>query len=78
MDDTAVLDWAANNDHILITKDRATISPLVAQRLAQGVPSPKILVIRPTAELNSILSMIEAIVNYSQDTDWQYSVRWIP
>lgn len=78
MDDTAVLDWAVENNHTLITKDRATIAPLVSQRLEKGVQSPKILIIRPNASLKAVLSMIDAIVNYSMPTDWQYPVRWIP
>lgn len=78
MDDTAVLNWAAENNYVLITKDRATIPPLVAQRLAEDIPSPHILIIRPNAQLNAILSMIEAIVTYDLHADWQYPVRWIP
>lgn len=78
MDDTAVLNWAVDKNHVLITKDRATIPSLVAQRLAEGIPSPHILIIRPDAQLNEILAMIEAIVAYNLPTDWQYPVRWIP
>lgn len=78
MDDTAVLDWAVDKNHILITKDRATIPSLVAQRLAEDIPSPQILIIRPGAQLNEILNMVEAIVVYGRQTDWQYPVRWIP
>lgn len=78
MDDTAVLNWAVDNNHILITKDRATIPPLVDQRLTEGIPSPRILILRPGAQLNTILTMIEAIVAYNLNTDWHYPVRWIP
>ncbi|MFZ0548229.1 MAG: DUF5615 family PIN-like protein [Candidatus Promineifilaceae bacterium] len=78
MDDTAVLDWAVENNHVLITKDRATIPPLVAQRLDQGVLSPHILIVRPDAQLTAVLSMIQAIDSYSEYTDWRYPIRWIP
>jgi Aldolase/RraA len=78
MDDTAVLDWAFENNRVLITKDRATIPPLVAERLALDMPSPRILIIRPNAQLNEILSMLQAIVRYDDEADWQYPVRWIP
>ena len=78
MDDTAVLNWAVENNHILITKDRATIPPLVAQRLAEDIPSPHILIIRPNAHLNAVLSMIEATVIHDLPINWQYPIRWIP
>lgn len=78
MDDTAVLDWAVEKNRILITKDRATIPPLVAQRLEENIPTPSVLIIRPNAQLNSILEMIEAIIQQTQATDWRYPVRWIP
>lgn len=77
-DDTAVLDWAVENDRVLITKDRATIPPLVDERIENEVQSPNILIIRPNAELTAVLLMIETIINYSVPTDWQYPIRWIP
>ena len=77
-DDTAVLNWALENDRILITKDRTTIPPLVEERTENGVESPKILIIRPNSDLTAVLLMIEAIINYSIPTDWQYPIRWIP
>jgi predicted nuclease of predicted toxin-antitoxin system len=78
MDDAAILDWAVDNNYVLITKDRATISPLVAQRLVKDIPSPRIFIIRPGFQLNAVLAMIEAVIAHDPDTDWQYPVRWIP
>jgi predicted nuclease of predicted toxin-antitoxin system len=77
-DDTAVLNWAAENDYVLITKDRASIPPLVAHRLETGIPTPYILIIGPGVQLNELLVTIEAIVTFELDTNWQYPIRWIP
>lgn len=78
MDDTAVLDWAAAHNRVLITKDRATIPPLVRQRLNSGIPTPLILIIRPNAQLPAVLDMIEAVMSYLSPDDWAYPVMWIP
>jgi hypothetical protein len=78
MADAAILDWAVDNNHVLISKDRATIPPLVAQRLAEDIPSPHILIIRPGSQLNAVLKMIDTIIAFDLDTNWQYPIRWIP
>lgn len=78
MDDTAVLDWAVAHNRVLITKDRATIPPLVQQRLDLGVPTPLILIIRPNAQLPAVLDMIEAVMSYLTPDGWAYPIMWIP
>ena len=76
--DEVILDWAQREDRIVITQDRATISPLVKQNLAEDLPVPKVLIIRRHAQVRDVLEMIEIILNVSLPTDWQYPLRWIP
>lgn len=77
-DDAAVLDWASEHNRILITKDRATIPPLVSERLATQTATPPILIIRPNAHLPSVLAMIEGLIQHTAPFSWSYPIRWIP
>ena len=74
-DDASILDWAVNEDRSVITKDRATIPPLVDQLMTLDNPLSKICIIRQNSQLNDVLKTIEAIAKYSRPEDWQYPLR---
>ena len=76
--DEVILDWAYQEERIVITQDRATIPLLVAQNLANNLPVPKVLIVRRHAQMRDVIEMIELILYYSIAADWQHPVRWIP
>jgi predicted nuclease of predicted toxin-antitoxin system len=45
LDDPAILDWAANNDRILLTHDRATMPDFAYDRLLEGQPMSGVFLI---------------------------------
>lgn len=76
--DARVLDWAVNENRTLITKDRATIPVLVENLIIAGNPVPPICIIRQDTHLKDLLETVHLIAKYSQHSDWQYPIRWIP
>lgn len=45
LDDPAILDWAANNDRILLTHDRATMPDFAYDRLLKAQPMSGVFLI---------------------------------
>ena len=44
--DEVILEWAAQEGHILLTHDIQTVPPLANDRVARGLPMPGVFVVR--------------------------------
>ncbi len=77
-DDPAVLAWAANEDRILLTHDRATMPVFAHARSAAGAAMPGVFVLNdrlPVREAIDELSMIDAC---SDHAEWAGRVVHLP
>jgi predicted nuclease of predicted toxin-antitoxin system len=76
--DDVLLAWAAAQNRVLITQDRATIPPLVAQRMDAQLVVPLVVIIRPRVTFADVLQAVHDLEHDGLEHNWAYPVRWIP
>ena len=68
--DPLILEWAANNGRILITRDVSSMTDFAKSRVAAGMRMPGLLLIQERASAREILESIENIAFYSLEGEW--------
>jgi hypothetical protein len=69
--DPLILEWAANNNRILITRDVSSMTDAAKARLASGLRMPGMLLILERASVREILESIENIAFYGLEGEWE-------
>jgi predicted nuclease of predicted toxin-antitoxin system len=77
-DDDDVLDWAAQNDRLLLTHDRATLPNFAFQRVIAGRPMPGVIVVNDRLPIGQIIDEVILIANCSEPADWLNRVLYLP
>jgi hypothetical protein len=57
--DLEVLEWAAREGRVVVSRDRATLSAEAAQRVSEGRPMPGLILLRWGAGLGRILEDLD-------------------
>jgi predicted nuclease of predicted toxin-antitoxin system len=77
-DDEAVLQWAADQERILLTHDVSTIGDFVLQRLAKAKPMPGVLYINCPLSNQKILEELHLIATCTSPEEWQGQCAYLP
>lgn len=77
-DDPDVLEWAAHEDRILLTHDRATMPEYAYQRLAAGRPMPGVFVLNDRYPVGEAIREILLIASCSDQAEWSRYVVYLP
>lgn len=77
-EDSALLEWAATNDRIILTEDRSTLVPQAHERVASGLPMPGVLAIRPGAEWSQVIDDLVLILICELPDDLVNQAVYIP
>jgi len=77
-EDPEVLDWAANNNRILLTHDRATIPDFAYDRIIQEKIMPGVFVIHNRMPIRQAIDEILLLVECSQQTEWSDIILYLP
>ncbi|MBD2464106.1 DUF5615 family PIN-like protein [Oscillatoria sp. FACHB-1407] len=78
VDDPAILMWAASNDRILITHDRATMPNFAYDRLVRGEPMAGLFVVDDRMPIRQAIDELLLLVNESELAEWQGIVLYLP
>ncbi len=76
-DDPTVLAWAARNDRILLTHDKATIPGHAYDRVRAGQPMPGVFVANGMT-VGDIIDEVLMIDAASEQADWTDQVVFLP
>ncbi len=76
--DEAVLAWAAQNDRILLTHDRATMPDCAYQRLAVGKTTPGVFILHNRFPVGQAIKEILLMVACSEHGEWSGRVIHLP
>src|SRR5688572_2876134 len=76
--DPAVLAWAAANDRILLTHDRATMPDHAYQRVAAGEPMPGVFVLNDRLPVREAIDELLLVCACSEPPDWTNRVIHLP
>jgi predicted nuclease of predicted toxin-antitoxin system len=78
MDDPTILNWAAENQRILITHDRATMPSFAYERLVAGQPMTGMFVVHDRMPMHQAINELLLLANCSEQTKWQSIVLYLP
>lgn len=77
-DDPTILDWAAINDRIVITHDRATMPNFAYERLLQGQPMSGLFVLNDRMPIRQAIDELLLLVECSEHSEWKGIVFYLP
>lgn len=78
LDDPAILDWAANNERILLTHDRATMPDFAYNRLLKEQPMSGIFLINDRMPIRQAIDELYLLNTCSQKDEWKGIVLYLP
>ncbi|WGV27960.1 DUF5615 family PIN-like protein [Halotia branconii] len=73
VDDSAILAWAAINERILLTHDRATMPDFAYERLVKGES-----VVNDRMSIRQAIDELLLLVNYGEQVEWKGIVLYLP
>jgi len=76
--DSELLDWAAEQNRILLTHDAETIPGFVNERLKEELYMPGVIIVRETVAIGDILDDLESYIGAGSPSDFENLVMYIP
>lgn len=76
--DPELLEWAANEDRILITHDVNTVTAALNQRIKSGLSSPGVIIVRKLAPIGLSIRDLHVMLEASTPDDLRDQVSFIP
>lgn len=77
-EDPAVLAWAAENDRIVLTHDRATLPRQAYERVTAGQPMPGAFVLNDRLPVGRAIEDVLLLVACSEQAEWRGRVVYLP
>jgi len=77
-DDSAVLEWAAQEERVLLTHDVSTMTYHAYERVRLGKHMPGIFEIGRAAPIGIVIEDILLLAEYGQENEWEGQVRYLP
>src|SRR3712207_6697976 len=68
--DDKLLEWASENNRIVLTHDRRTMPRHVADRLESGFPVPGVVVVDHRASIGRCIDDLLLIIECSEQPEW--------
>jgi predicted nuclease of predicted toxin-antitoxin system len=78
VDDPAILDWAASNERILLTHDRATMPDFAYERLSKGQQMSGLFVINDRMPVSQVIDELLLLNDCSEQDEWKGIVLYLP
>ena len=77
-DDELLLEWAAEQDRVLLTHDVSTITAFAYRRLMKGDRMPGVFEVSRSVSIRSAIEDILLLTECSAPGEWEGQVRYIP
>ena len=77
-EDPEVLAWAAENDRILLTHDRATMPDFAYDRITEGLLMPGVFVVGNLSPVRQVIDELLLIDACSEHLEWNTRVLFLP
>ncbi|MBO1350629.1 MAG: DUF5615 family PIN-like protein [Hormoscilla sp. GUM202] len=78
VDDPIILEWAATNNRIVLTHDRATMPDFAYERLLQGAPMSGLFVVNNRMPIGQAIEELIIIARCSEQDEWEGVVLYLP
>ena len=77
-DDPEILEWAAKNNRILLTHDRATMPDFAYARLNRGESMSGVFVVNDRMPIRQAIDQLLLLVECSEQWEWEGVVLYLP
>ncbi len=77
-DDPDILAWAAINERILLTHDRATMPDFAYARLVAGEPMAGMFVVNNRMPIRQAIDELTLLISASEQAEWKRTVLHLP
>jgi hypothetical protein len=77
-DDASILEWAAQEDRVLLTHDVATLTRFAYDRVRAGLPMSGVFEISRAVPVSLAIEDILLLTECSVDGEWEGQVRYLP
>lgn len=77
-DDPEILEWAANENRLLLTHDYETIPKYAYERVTVGLPMPGVIVGDTYIAIQQAIEDILLTVQCSAENEWEGQVIYLP
>lgn len=77
-DDPTVLEWAAQEERVLLTHDVSTITQYAYERVRAGRPMPGVFQVSRDVPIGRAIDDILLLAEYSLDGEWEGQIRYLP
>ncbi|MGB7952321.1 MAG: DUF5615 family PIN-like protein [Candidatus Binatia bacterium] len=76
--DPVVLAWAAQNQRIVVTHDRATLPAFAFERVGASEPMPGVFVINDRLPVGRAIEELVLLTTCSESSEWEGKVLYLP
>jgi predicted nuclease of predicted toxin-antitoxin system len=76
--DPELLEWAAQENCILLTHDVQTVTGFAYERVQQGLPMPGIIEVRLTKGIGGTIDELSILIGAGIPADFENQVRYVP
>lgn len=77
-DDPVLLEWAAEQERVLLTHDVSTMGRHAYRRVAAGQPMPGVFEVSDDLQVGAAIEELVLIARASQPGEWEGQVRFLP
>lgn len=77
-DDPRVLEYATENEYILLTHDVNTMRGFFYERLQNGLSVPGVFLVHKSKSIGSIIDELELIILTTEASEWRGRIVYIP
>ncbi len=78
LEDPEILEWAAQNDRILLTHDRATIPDFAYDRILKSQRMPGAFIVNNQMAIRQAIDEILLLVDCTQQSEWSNIILYLP
>jgi hypothetical protein len=78
IEDPAILAWAADNQRIVITHDRATMPDFAYERLVRGEIMSGMFVVNDRMPIRQAIDELLLLIDCTEQPEWKETVLYIP
>lgn len=76
--DSVILEWAASEGRILVTRDANSLCGLAYQRIRNGEPTPGVFIVPWAYPIGEAARELELVAGASLDGEWENRVEFLP
>jgi predicted nuclease of predicted toxin-antitoxin system len=76
--DAEILEWAAREGRVVVSRDRATLSAEAARRIEGGKPMPGLILVRRGVGVGRILEDLELLLATARPGELDNAILYLP